>query len=106
VGDVYASVLPGYSLDGATSAGPITLPIVYGGTHGYAPDQPLMHGVFLAAGPHIGRIEPRSTRLIDVAPTIADILSVGPLPEADGISLHLTRWLYYLPILLAMDTHE
>jgi predicted AlkP superfamily pyrophosphatase or phosphodiesterase len=98
VGDVYASVLPGYSLDGATDAGPITSPVAHGGTHGYAPDQPTMHGVFLAAGPHIGHVEPRPTRLIDVAPTIVDILGVGPLPDADGTSLNLTRWLTYLPV--------
>jgi predicted AlkP superfamily pyrophosphatase or phosphodiesterase len=98
VGDVYASVIPGYYLDGATDAGPITSPIAYGGTHGYAPDQPTMYGVFLAAGPHIGRLEPRPARLIDVAPTIASILGVGPLPEADGTALNLTRWLNYLPV--------
>jgi Type I phosphodiesterase / nucleotide pyrophosphatase len=99
VGDVYASVLPGYSLGGETNAGPITSPVAYGGTHGYAPDQPTMHGVFLAAGPDIGHIDPRPTRLIDVAPTIVDILGVGPLPDADGTSLNLTRWRCYLPML-------
>lgn len=98
VGDVYASVIPGYDLGGATDAGPITSPIAYGGTHGYAPAQPMMYGVFLAAGPHIGRIGSRPTRLIDVAPTIMDILGGGPLPDADGTSLHLTRWLNYLPV--------
>ena len=54
VGDVFASVRPGYSLSGDTSTGPITSPIAYGGTHGYAPDWPEMHGILLAAGPQIG----------------------------------------------------
>jgi predicted AlkP superfamily phosphohydrolase/phosphomutase len=99
-GDVYASVLPGYSLSGATTAGPITSPVASGGTHGYNPAQPTMQGVFLAAGPHIRRLEPRPTRVIDVAPTILDVLGVEPLSNADGTSLNLTRWLNYLPIFI------
>lgn len=99
-GDVYASVLSGYILNGATTPGPITSPIASGGTHGYNPAQPAMHGVFLAAGPHISRIEPRPTRLIDVAPTILDVLGVEPLSNADGVSLKLTRWRYFLPIIM------
>ena len=99
VGDVFASVRPGYSLNGATSVGPITSPIGAGGTHGYAPNWLEMHGILLGAGPHLGPIEPRSTRLIDVAPTIADALGLDPLPEADGVSLQLRRWRLYLPML-------
>jgi predicted AlkP superfamily phosphohydrolase/phosphomutase len=99
VGDVFASVRPGYSLAGATTLGPITSPIAFGGTHGYAPDWPEMHGIVLGAGPHLGPVESRPTRLIDVAPTIADALGLDPLPEADGVSLHLQRWRWYLPLL-------
>jgi predicted AlkP superfamily phosphohydrolase/phosphomutase len=102
-GDVYAGVLPGYSLNGATTAGPITSPVAFGGTHGYNPAQPAMYGVFLAAGPHISRIEPRPTRQIDVAPTIVDVLGVAPLSNADGRSLNLRRWLNYLPVFIVLQ---
>lgn len=99
VGDVFASVRPGYSLAGATSAGPLTSPIASGGSHGYAPDWPEMRGIFLGAGPHIGSIESRPARLIDVAPTIAELLGLEPLAEADGVSLQLQRWQLYLPLI-------
>lgn len=98
VGDVFASVQPGYSLAGATSAGPLTNSITAGGSHGYAPEWSEMRGIFLGAGPHIGSIESRPTRLIDVAPTIADLLGLDPLAEADGTSLHLMRWKLFLPV--------
>jgi predicted AlkP superfamily pyrophosphatase or phosphodiesterase len=97
-GDVFVTALPGYSLDGSTSSGPITLPVAYGGTHGYAPNQPEMHGVFLAAGPHFKIGAPFATRLIDVAPTIAEVLGLDPLPDADGVSLLRPRVLFFLPI--------
>lgn len=87
VGDVYASVLPGYSLGGATDTGPLTSPVASGGTHGYAPAQPTMQGVFLAAGPHISRTTLAATRLIDVAPTIAGALGLGKMTTADGVAL-------------------
>jgi len=100
VGDVFASVRPGYALGDATSTGPLTSPVAYGGTHGYALDWSEMHGILLGAGPHIGTIDSRPTRLIDVAPTIADLLGLDPLTDADGRSLQLTRWRLFLPIML------
>ena len=100
VGDVFASVRPGYSLSGDTSFGPITGPIAYGGTHGHAPGWIEMRGILLGAGPHIGPVASRPSRLIDVAPTIADLLGLDPLTDADGSSLQLTRWRLFLPITL------
>lgn len=100
VGDVFASVRPGYSLAGVTTAGPITSPITHGGTHGYAPEWIEMQGILLGAGPHIGPLASRPTRLIDVAPTIANLLGLDPLADADGSSLPLQRWRLFLPVML------
>jgi predicted AlkP superfamily phosphohydrolase/phosphomutase len=98
-GDVFASVRPGYSLSSDVAAGPVTSPIAYGGTHGYAPDWLEMRGILLGAGPHIGPVASRPTRLIDVAPTIAQLLGLDPLSNADGSSLQLTRWRQFLPVI-------
>jgi predicted AlkP superfamily phosphohydrolase/phosphomutase len=98
-GDVFVTILPGYSLADTTSSGPITTPVAAGGTHGHSPLQPALYGVFLAAGPHIQSIAPRATRLIDVAPTIAEALGV-PLPNVDGIALFKSHWQLWLPMIL------
>jgi hypothetical protein len=98
-GDVFVTVLPGYSLVDTTSTGPITTAVAAGGTHGHSPLQPELRGVFLAAGPHIQSIAPRATRLIDVAPTMAEALGV-PLPGVDGTPLFGSHWQLWLPMVL------
>jgi len=85
--DVFVTALPGYSISEATDSGPLTSALAYGGTHGYAPTQPSMYGIFLAAGPDIKPAPPFATRLIDVAPTIAKVLGLDPMPNIDGHSM-------------------
>ena len=57
----------------------------WGGAHGYAPEDPAMHGVFLAAGPDVapaGRIG--AVHVVDVYPFVAALLGLRPSPEIDG----------------------
>ena len=74
----------GYSFSGA-SGGPVTSEVLQqAGSHGYLASDPEMDAIFIAsgygvrAGAQLGRIAN-----IDVAPTIAKLLSV-PLPTAKG----------------------
>ncbi|HEY4720951.1 MAG TPA: alkaline phosphatase family protein, partial [Anaerolineae bacterium] len=87
VGDVFATVRPGYSLSGATNTGAITEAVAYGGTHGHAITNPELYGVFLAAGPEISHTLPQATRLIDVAPTVAGALGLGKMQTAEGVPM-------------------
>jgi predicted AlkP superfamily pyrophosphatase or phosphodiesterase len=79
---------PGFRL-GSKLAGPVTLSVRPGGTHGYAPDVPEMNSCFFIAGPgiaagrNLGQIDMR-----DIAPTLATLLGVK-LPSAEGRSLTL-----------------
>ena len=47
-------------------------------THGYRSDNPLMHGIFLAAGPGIRRQRLGLMQLPQVAAAIADALGINP----------------------------
>jgi predicted AlkP superfamily pyrophosphatase or phosphodiesterase len=79
---------PGFRL-GSKLAGPVTLSVRPGGTHGYAPDVAEMNSCFFIAGPgiaagrNLGQIDMR-----DIAPTLATLLGVK-LPSAEGRSLSL-----------------
>ncbi len=55
------------------------------GAHGYAPEHPDMAGIFLAIGrgvPPGARID--AVRMIDVAPTVAQLLGIDPPRDAEG----------------------
>lgn len=57
----------------------------WAGAHGYAPSDPTMHGIFLAAGPQVrpaGRIE--AFESVHVYPFLSALLGLRPNPEADG----------------------
>ena len=75
--------LPGYVLDARLDP-PFARPHSQPGGHGYRPDVPGMETALIAAGPAIepGLVLP-TTRLVDVAPTIAALLGVD-LAGADG----------------------
>jgi predicted AlkP superfamily pyrophosphatase or phosphodiesterase len=57
----------------------------WGGVHGYAPEDPTMLGIFLAAGPHVasvGRID--AFENVHVYPFLTSLLGLEPNPAADG----------------------
>jgi len=56
------------------------------GQHGHLPDREEMYAVFTIAGPGIGRGRIRSIRMIDVAPTLANLLGLH-IPQAEGRSI-------------------
>ena len=102
-GDVFVTARPGYSISEATDSGPLTSALAYGGTHGYAPTQPSMYGIFLAAGPDIKPSPPFATRLIDIAPTIIKVLGLDPMPGIDGlpmIAILQGQFTFFLPLML------
>ncbi|HKA14254.1 MAG TPA: alkaline phosphatase family protein [Myxococcota bacterium] len=55
------------------------------GVHGYAPEDPDMQGIFLAIGRGVpAGAHPDTVRMIDVAPTVARLLGIGPPRQAEG----------------------
>jgi predicted AlkP superfamily pyrophosphatase or phosphodiesterase len=57
----------------------------WGGVHGYAPEDPTMAGIFLAAGPHVaplGRID--AFENVHLYPLLTSLLGLAPNPDIDG----------------------
>jgi predicted AlkP superfamily phosphohydrolase/phosphomutase len=86
-GDVFAQAIPGYHLDGWRGNDEVFEQADFYGQHGYDSTLPEMHTIFLATGAGVpangGTIPP--VRIIDYAPTIADILGFSPAPNVEGI---------------------
>ncbi len=92
-GDLYFDLAPGY--DFSTSLGgdeTITVQRAGGsGDHGGAPWHRGLHAIFVASGPGIRSGQQLGlVRAIDVAPTVASLLGLPPLPEAEGRPLDLS----------------
>jgi predicted AlkP superfamily pyrophosphatase or phosphodiesterase len=68
------------------------LPTSGGGTHGWDPTIPSMHGIFLASGPRIrqGTRIP-AFEMVDIYPFIAEVLGLRPGPEVQGSPAHLPK---------------
>ncbi len=91
-GDVFAQAYPGYNLDGWRGNDQVFSEPVLFGQHGYDCQHPDMQTIFIAAGygiPSNGAVIP-PVRVVDIAPTIADLLGFEPAPTVDGapIALH------------------
>lgn len=85
-GDLILVAKDGYVFNDSAAPADVIMPTVnYGGTHGYPAGDPDMRGIFIASGAQIkkGVILPRVSNL-DLAPTIARILGLSPLPQAEG----------------------
>jgi predicted AlkP superfamily phosphohydrolase/phosphomutase len=89
-GDIVVVARPPYQFDAATPGTTIALSQFFG-QHGYLPNtvdirrSVNMHAVFVAAGPSIRhRLPLRGVQVIDVAPTVADLLGVPPPADAQG----------------------
>ncbi len=86
-GDVFAQAVLGYHLDGWRGNDEVFAPTDFYAQHGYDSTTPEMHTIFIAAGAGIsasGEIIP-PVRIVDYAPTIAEILDFDPAPTVDGI---------------------
>jgi hypothetical protein len=86
-GDLYYEVAPGYSWTSSARGSVVDATVDIDANHGFPSVSPDMYTVFCAEGvafpPH--RVGP--ARTIDVAPTVAEWLGIGPLPTAKGRSL-------------------
>jgi predicted AlkP superfamily pyrophosphatase or phosphodiesterase len=85
-GDVFAQAIPGYHLDGWRGNDEVFEQTDFYGQHGYDSTLPEMHTIFLATGagvPANGETIP-PVRIVDYAPTIAEILGFSPAPNVEG----------------------
>lgn len=85
-GDLILVAKDGYLFNDSAAPVDVIMPVVdYAGTHGYPASDPEMQGIFIASGAHIrkGVTLPHVFNL-DLAPTIARILDLPPLPDAEG----------------------
>lgn len=78
---------PGYNLSGSAQ-GDVLSRSNSRGTHGFRPEDPLMHSGFVACGPsfQVGLRVPL-VRMLDVAPTLAAILNADLGPSCEGIAV-------------------
>jgi len=84
-GDVFVQAKPGYSLSDERRVKSIFAPVTYYGQQGYDSSYDSIQGGLLVAG-KIVPSNSEAVRLIDIAPSIADLLGIG-FPGVDGISL-------------------
>jgi arylsulfatase A-like enzyme len=60
------------------------------GSHGYAPEYPDVHGIFLALGRGVSPgSQPTRVRAVDVAPTVAAWLGISPPEHSEGNRIDL-----------------
>lgn len=85
-GDVFAQAYPGYHLDGWRGNDFIFETAPFYGQHGYDSSLPEMHAIFIAAG--LGVLQPGEiippVKIVDYAPTIAQLLGFAPAATVDG----------------------
>lgn len=85
-GDVFAQAYPGYHLDGWRGNDFIFETAPFYGQHGYDSSLPEMHAFFIAAGcgvPFSAETIP-PVKIVDYAPTIAQLLGFIPAATIDG----------------------
>jgi len=85
-GDIFAQAYPGYNLDDWRGKDQVLAQSEIFGQHGYDPNQIDMWAIFIAAGRGVGRqgdVIP-AIDLVDIAPTIANLLGISPPPSVDG----------------------
>ncbi len=85
-GDVWVNAAPGFALSGRIDP---ERPILEGadrehGQHGYVGTNRRIHAIFFAGGPQVPRGYLGTINAVDVAPTVAALLGIEPLREAQG----------------------
>jgi predicted AlkP superfamily phosphohydrolase/phosphomutase len=86
-GDLYYEVAPGYSWTSSVRGAVVDSTADADANHGFPSVSPDMHTVFCAEGGAFPRRRAGPARTIDVAPTVAEWLGIGPLPTSKGRSL-------------------
>ncbi len=88
-GDLYLDLLPGYEADSRLGAVELIAKREPHGMHGFNPHKPSMRTLMVLNGPGVRSGERlRDVRLIDFAPTLAELLGI-PIPKnATGRVLH------------------
>ncbi len=86
-GDIFAQAYPGYNLDSWRGKDYGFSPSTLLGQHGYDSQDPDMWGIFIAAGYSIQHMEQDipPVNLIDIAPSIAELLNIRPSATSDGV---------------------
>jgi len=86
-GDIFAQAYPGYNLDSWRGKDYGFSPSTLLGQHGYDFQDPDMWGIFIAAGYSIQHMEQDipPVNLIDIAPSIAELLHIRPSATSDGV---------------------
>jgi predicted AlkP superfamily phosphohydrolase/phosphomutase len=88
-GDVYFDLLPGYELDPKLGAAELIVKREPHGMHGFNPLRPSMRTLMVLNGPGIRPGQRLSgVRIIDFAPTLAELLRVPVPKDATGKVLH------------------
>ena len=87
--DFLLTARPGYAFSGATGGAVTAAVPQQAGSHGYLASDPDLDAIFIASGYGVkAGAKLDAVRSIDVAPTIAKLLSL-PLPTAKGKALNL-----------------
>ena len=88
-GDIYLDLLPGYELDPKLNAMELVTKREPHGMHGFNPLRPSMRTLMVLNGPGIKAGQRmRNVRIIDFAPTLAELLAVPPPKDATGRTLN------------------
>jgi hypothetical protein len=83
-GDLYLSVAPGVRLS-AAARGAVLEPTRPRGDHLGDPERPALQGAFAIAGPGVrAGVDLGAIRQVDIAPTLAALLGIGPPRDAVG----------------------
>jgi len=85
-GDLVLVAKDGYVFNNSAAPAEVVAPTVgYAGTHGYPASDPDMQGIFIASGAHIkSGVKLPHVFNLDLAPTIARIFGLPPMPHAEG----------------------
>jgi predicted AlkP superfamily phosphohydrolase/phosphomutase len=84
-GDIYLDVQPGYDFDARTGPGEIIAPREPYGQHGLHPARPSMRTIMVLHGPGVAAGKRlKDVRLIDFAPTLANLLGLPAPKNATG----------------------
>jgi hypothetical protein len=86
-GDLYYDVAPGYAWSASARGAVVDPTTAPDANHGFPSIDPDMYTVFCAEGLAFPARRVGPARTIDVAPTVADWLGIGPMPTARGRSL-------------------
>ena len=86
-GDIFAQAYPGYNLDGWRGRDDVFSSSTLLGQHGFDSQHPDMWGIFIAAGYGVHQFEQdiQPFNLIDIAPSVAELIGIPPSATSDGV---------------------